>query len=1229
MDGGTEAYGLAVAGYTGEADRSAAASGSPSGTPKASPAHAALSASSAQRSPAGASVVSRGGDEKAALRLLEGVAQTPSQAPGPSNRVVQITPVVMNIEPPRYAQPIRQPRRSASFPALTEFRGAGGSPALQANASGSRSALPEIHPSPGQGPRSREQTPQKQELPPASGDWDHVPRREVSGAATIVGDAVQRLMGTMESSKSIWGEKTGETEGPLKRALQKQRDVKKLDEDYSARLRHVRQNAEEQQRLIAEIAASAFGKQAGEVLPILQRKTEATAALEVLRVEELQLKDDWKYRRQVLQMTEEEERSFRTFTLRRGVTNAATVARKRGSRALQKEKRESARSRLRSQREAGLAAQQKLKDAEEARKAREEMCERLADSVRALKMQIAEAEARAALLSDTDPEEAGVKIDLLAQRAALTQQLLELQEDLDFEERALKEPESPHLLEDEKRALRGMQAAQRLREKQKEQEKTRPRLEPKLATSPRQQERDQATSLRLSRDKQEFGRQAQLHHRAEVTELRKEDYKLKRSLADLNAKQGKLAKKGTFAGLGRKGTGIGDAIQQAFETNQRLMEEKAELLLHRQQISEEIEMLKEQLQDDEQLAELTADEKQTLRNAEAWRRQRDKRLEQKGKEREAEMRIHRLQGKTKSQLQELWHAGQRKDSGGAEVSPENGELQAAQSVRKIVVKGVAVEVKVETTEQALEKLARKVSLRGSIKRSSASGIAPPRARAKSSQGWFGGKKPPPAQRSSKAKSGGWFGKRKTLSSPQPSGLSPPTRPLGGKELAQMRGAVGDRKASWNVLPRTESVVSTTSAPPELTEEEQNRMPKMLFVRFRQVLVAAIRDGEPYTFDLDAERDLLLMEHKDGDGGGDSDSSESEGEVSPIHKTEDLVLNVSLPSPRRTPKKSARSSVVCFTNGSPTNRSQPSIRRGPDGQASYEFADEDEEIETLLLSMTRPAVYGSNYTLRTPVSAPQSARSNSADVHVFGDGRRCDLCPDSRAFVEVDHVLWPSVHHFYAAQRFTLPRDEAGDLRRVPTGQVTQTAMRGGRAERLGWEDMRERVMLRGLRAKFSQRRGCAVSLLDTADRKLVYVAFPGDDEAGFWEGGGGDGGTNRYGAVLEQVRSELFDGTLEAAPAEWEQWWPRRLRRRREVVPKLLLKERRKRAAAVYPGVGSDPRELAGLLSAAESGIPAAFPRQLLPAGALLRRRRTTSLTSPLRRKEQQQQQQRELPTEG
>lgn len=115
-------------------------------------------------------------------------------------------------------------------------------------------------------------------------------------------------------------------------------------------------------------------------------------------------------------------------------------------------------------------------------------------------------------------------------------------------------------------------------------------------------------------------------------------------------------------------------------------------------------------------------------------------------------------------------------------------------------------------------------------------------------------------------------------------------------------------------------------------------------------------------------------------------------------------------------------------------------------------------------------------------------------------------------------IWPTVEHFYQAQKFAgTPSEEA--LRQCETPMLAKR-----RAEQLqlayrrdDWSVVKEQVMLQGLGAKFRQHPDLRELLLGTDERQLIEHT----KNDTYWGDGGDGSGQNRLGQLLMRVRVEL------------------------------------------------------------------------------------------------------------
>ncbi len=120
-------------------------------------------------------------------------------------------------------------------------------------------------------------------------------------------------------------------------------------------------------------------------------------------------------------------------------------------------------------------------------------------------------------------------------------------------------------------------------------------------------------------------------------------------------------------------------------------------------------------------------------------------------------------------------------------------------------------------------------------------------------------------------------------------------------------------------------------------------------------------------------------------------------------------------------------------------------------------------------------------------------------------------------VAMDGVWWPTVEHFFQAQKFHDPDYREKIRRSVRPKEAKALGMTRQLPLRADWEDVKDGVMLDAVRAKFRTHAKLAELLLSTRDRMIVENA-PMD---GYWGCGPDGSGLNKLGHILMQVRSEL------------------------------------------------------------------------------------------------------------
>lgn len=131
----------------------------------------------------------------------------------------------------------------------------------------------------------------------------------------------------------------------------------------------------------------------------------------------------------------------------------------------------------------------------------------------------------------------------------------------------------------------------------------------------------------------------------------------------------------------------------------------------------------------------------------------------------------------------------------------------------------------------------------------------------------------------------------------------------------------------------------------------------------------------------------------------------------------------------------------------------------------------------------------------------------------------ELSNFSRHSVFIKNKMWPTVEHFYQAQKFVNVKIEE-EIRRASTPTLAKQISRGYSNEytRTDWNEVKLESMLEGLRAKFSQHPDLLELLISSGDRELREHT-----ENDLYWGDGGDGtGINKLGELLMIVRCELI-----------------------------------------------------------------------------------------------------------
>ena len=124
---------------------------------------------------------------------------------------------------------------------------------------------------------------------------------------------------------------------------------------------------------------------------------------------------------------------------------------------------------------------------------------------------------------------------------------------------------------------------------------------------------------------------------------------------------------------------------------------------------------------------------------------------------------------------------------------------------------------------------------------------------------------------------------------------------------------------------------------------------------------------------------------------------------------------------------------------------------------------------------------------------------------------------NRSIIMLDGLTWTTVEHYFQAMKFTDPefreqiRDSNTPMQAKRLGQSRHVSFRSD------WESVKEEVMMKAIREKFTYYEQFTHKLLDTGDD--IIVEHTKWDK--YWGDGPDGSGKNRLGILLMQLRNEL------------------------------------------------------------------------------------------------------------
>lgn len=120
-------------------------------------------------------------------------------------------------------------------------------------------------------------------------------------------------------------------------------------------------------------------------------------------------------------------------------------------------------------------------------------------------------------------------------------------------------------------------------------------------------------------------------------------------------------------------------------------------------------------------------------------------------------------------------------------------------------------------------------------------------------------------------------------------------------------------------------------------------------------------------------------------------------------------------------------------------------------------------------------------------------------------------------IEIDGKTWPTVEHYFQAQKFP----GAARAEEIRLAKSPMDAARLGRDRsvpiRGDWEEVKDLIMLKALRAKFVQHDDLKQKLLATAPAKLIEHTT----NDSYWADAGDGTGKNMLGSLLMQIRENM------------------------------------------------------------------------------------------------------------
>ncbi len=120
-------------------------------------------------------------------------------------------------------------------------------------------------------------------------------------------------------------------------------------------------------------------------------------------------------------------------------------------------------------------------------------------------------------------------------------------------------------------------------------------------------------------------------------------------------------------------------------------------------------------------------------------------------------------------------------------------------------------------------------------------------------------------------------------------------------------------------------------------------------------------------------------------------------------------------------------------------------------------------------------------------------------------------------VELDGQIWPTVEHYFQAQKFLDSEHQAAIRSEASPMKAAKMGRDRNRPLRTDWEAVKDDIMRAAVHAKFTQHPQLAQLLIETGNATIVEHT----KNDAYWGDGGDGSGKNMLGQILMETRELL------------------------------------------------------------------------------------------------------------